>query len=248
MKKPTVFLSSTIYDFRDLRWALKYYLEQQGCEVLASESNDFPKALDKHSYDACLAAIEKADYFILMIGSRVGGWFDPTAHISITQQEYRAAYERHKKGGLNILTFVRREVWQMREDRKALEKHLVELGQTEAERDAILSYPNKFATDAAFISDFISEVGRNQETKAALDAGTARPTGNWIHTFERFDEIIGAVRPLIFKGLPVDEASFRTALEAELVELLATCAIKHRGKLFNPADSSGIIMQKCPIR
>jgi hypothetical protein len=247
MKKPTIFLSSTIYDFSDLRSALKYHLEKQGCVVLASEFNDFRKPLDKHSYDACLSAIERADYFILLIGSRVGGWFDPAKRISITQQEYRSAYARHRQGRLNILTFVRREVWQMREDRKALEKHLAQMGKEAAERDEILAFPNKFATDAAFISDFIYEVGRNHETKAALESGEARPTGNWIHVFDDFSEIVGATQPLILSGLPVDEASFRTALEAELIGLLATCAIKHRGKVYNPRDSIWLMMQKCPI-
>jgi hypothetical protein len=221
MKKPTIFLSSTIYDFRDLRSALKHYLEQQGCEVLASEFNDFRKPLDAHSYDACLAALHKADYFILLIGSRVGGWYDPAQKISITQQEYRSAYELHKQGRLNIIAFVRSEVWQVREDRKALERHLAELNKEESEKDQILAYPNKFATDAQFISAFIDEVGRSNETKTAIASGGARPTGNWIHVFRDFPEIIEAVQPLIFAGLPADEASFRTALEGELLEILA---------------------------
>ncbi|MCK4813603.1 MAG: DUF4062 domain-containing protein, partial [Candidatus Marinimicrobia bacterium] len=62
MKKPTFFISSTIYDFSDLRSAIKYYLESQGCKILASEYNDFDKPLDKHSYDACLESIKQADY------------------------------------------------------------------------------------------------------------------------------------------------------------------------------------------
>jgi hypothetical protein len=64
VKPPTFFLSSTIYDFKDLRSALKHYLEEQGCSVLASEYNDLPKPLDVHSYDACLNAIMAADYFV----------------------------------------------------------------------------------------------------------------------------------------------------------------------------------------
>jgi hypothetical protein len=40
-KRPTFFLSSTIFDFKDLRSAIKYALEARGCEVLASEFNDF---------------------------------------------------------------------------------------------------------------------------------------------------------------------------------------------------------------
>lgn len=35
-KRPTFFLSSTIYDFRDLRGAIKFSLEARGCKVLAS--------------------------------------------------------------------------------------------------------------------------------------------------------------------------------------------------------------------
>lgn len=71
MRRPTFFISSTIFDFRDLRSALKFYLEEQGCQVLTSETNDFKKPLDEHSYDACLKAIEAADYFILLM-SRSG--------------------------------------------------------------------------------------------------------------------------------------------------------------------------------
>ena len=92
VRRPSFFLSSTIYDFKDMRSALKYFLEQQGCSVLASEYNDFPKPLDIHSYEACLKALQKADYFVLFLGTRVGGWYDKAARISITQQEYREAY------------------------------------------------------------------------------------------------------------------------------------------------------------
>ena len=156
MKRPSIFLSSTIYDFRDLRSALKYHLELQGCSVLASEFNDFQKPLDEHSYDACLQSIEQSDYFILLIGSRVEGMYDTDGQISITQQEYRTAYELHKRGRLHIMTFVRSEVWQVREDRKALSKHLQELHMKESEVKKVLPYPSKFASDAEFISSFIS--------------------------------------------------------------------------------------------
>ena len=46
---------------------MKYFIEEQGCTVLASEYNDFPKPLDMHSYEACLDALHKADYFVLFI-------------------------------------------------------------------------------------------------------------------------------------------------------------------------------------
>ncbi len=75
-KKPVVFVSSTIFDFKDLRSAIKYYLEELGYEVLLSEYNDFPKPLEQNVYEACLSTIERADYYLLLIGSRVGGFYD----------------------------------------------------------------------------------------------------------------------------------------------------------------------------
>ena len=73
--KPRIFVSSTIYDFRDLRSALKYWLEQFGYEVRLSEFNDFTKRLDENAYNACLRAIEESDYYVLLIGTRVGGLY-----------------------------------------------------------------------------------------------------------------------------------------------------------------------------
>src|SRR5689334_2746801 len=91
--KPTIFISSTIYDFGDLRSALKYWLEQLGYEVMLSEFNDFTKPLDENSYTACLKAIESASHFILLIGARTGGIYDAAEKVSITRMEYRAAYD-----------------------------------------------------------------------------------------------------------------------------------------------------------
>ena len=126
-KKPTFFISSTIYDFRDLRSALKFYLEELGYQVYASEYNDFKVANDKHSYDACLKLIEECDYFILLVGSRVGGFYDIENKISITRQEYREAYKLHEQGKLQIISFVRDDVWQLKEIKHELVNHLKEI-------------------------------------------------------------------------------------------------------------------------
>lgn len=97
MDKPVVFLSSTIYDFEDLRSSMKYYLDTMGYETQLSEYNDFEKDTSVNSYDACLEAVKKCDYYVLLIGSRRGGMY-PGENISITRKEYRTAYELAKKG------------------------------------------------------------------------------------------------------------------------------------------------------
>lgn len=237
MKRPTFFLSSTIYDFRDLRSAIKFSLEERGCKVLASEFNDFGGPLDQHSYERCLTNIEQADYFVLLIGGRVGGWYDQQERTSITQQEYRTAYNLHQQGQLKIITLVRKEVWQLREDRNSLAKHLETMNFDETERKAVISYPNKFATDSEFISEFISEVGRNIETGTAVREGTVKPTGNWIHVFDDFRDIQDVLSPLTFSGLTADEAAFSKALQHELLTITAQFLLKLDGEPLDPRNS-----------
>lgn len=197
-KKPTFFISSTIYDFRDLRSALKFYLEELGYQVYASEYNDFKVASDKHSYDACLKLIEECDYFILLVGSRVGGFYDDKNKISITRQEYREAYKLHEQGKLQIISFVRDEVWQLKETRNELAKHIEKIEDLEKEKKGnVLNFNTKFATNAELITDFITEIGKNKETRNSLKSGEILPTGNWIRQFKNFKDIIESLRPFI---------------------------------------------------
>ena len=106
MNKPAVFISSTVYDFRDLRSALKFWLEELGYEVMLSEFNDFTKPLDENSYTACIKAIERASYFILLIGARTGGLFGASQKTSITRMEYRRGYELVESGKMKLITTV----------------------------------------------------------------------------------------------------------------------------------------------
>lgn len=221
MDKPTVFLSSTIYDFRDLRSSLKDYIEQRGIRVLASEFNDFTKPLDKHSYEACLETIEQADLFILLIGSRVGGWVDESNKISITRSEYRRAYDLAKQGKLRLLSFVRSDVWNHRESVKQLRKYLKEQTDLSSERrNEIAHHPTGFMTDAEAIISFIDEVAHAKETVAASKGLGEAPVANWVHSFTNFSDIREAVDPLILRGLTVSIAAGRKALQSQLLVMM----------------------------
>jgi hypothetical protein len=226
MKRPTFFLSSTIYDFRDLRSSLKFYLEEQGCKVLASEFNDFKKPLDQHSYQACLDAIHAADYFILLIGSRVGGWYDEPNRISITQREYREAYELHRQGKLKLFSFVRAEVWQIKEERRELSKYLNTVTIDEGTKRSVANFPSKNAADACFISAFLNEVGRNKETFAAVKSGTTAPSGNWINVFSDFRDIVRVIDGALFTSTPAEDLTLKRLLRRELREFLSQTLVK----------------------
>ena len=234
MKRPTFFISSTIHDFKDLRSAIKFYLEEQGCKVLASEFNDFEKPLDRHSNDACLESIQAADYFILLIGTRVGGWYDERNRISITQREYREAYKLHSSKKLRLLNFVRSEVWQVKQDRLELTKFLGTTNLHEPVRTSIANHPSKFAEDANFLIDFINEVGRNGETKRAVEGKGAPPSGNWIHSISGFRDIVDVLQGQIFSSVPIDDMTNRRLLRRELRDIVGKCLLKHGGEVISP--------------
>jgi hypothetical protein len=234
MHRPTFFISSTIYDFRDLRSALKFYLEELGCKVLASEFNDFAKPLDVHSYEACLQAIHAADYFVLLIGSRVGGWYDEAQRVSITRREYREAHSLHKAGRLKLLNCVRAEVWQVKEDRRELARFLETTSLDEPMRTAVTNYPSKFATNADFLIEFINEVSRSEETRLAAQGQGVPPTGNWIHVFRGFRDLVDVLNSHVFASMPVEDMTVRRLLRREVRALLGQCLVKSGTTVLSP--------------
>ncbi len=246
-QRPTFFISSTIYDFSDLRSAIKFYLESLGCEVLASEYNDFGVNSKSHSYQACLDNIQRADYFVLLIGSRIGGWYDEASRVSITMQEYREAYRLHTTENLKIITLVRKEIWDLKEDRKALERHLKSLPLSDEQRREIARFPSKFAEDADFVAAFLREVGRIEDTKAAQKAGTPMPTGNWIFPFTTFQNVLDVLVPLTFKGATAEDAAYRRALQFELIGLVRRLLIKFEDEIIDPRGIVTRFWQQYPI-
>jgi hypothetical protein len=199
MSKPKVFISSTIYDFQDLRSSLKYYLEELGYEVNLSDFNDFRKEVSDNSYSACLRAVEEADYFILLVGTRTGGIWSKETGTTITQEEYRVAYKQAQNGKTRILAFVRNEVWTIKEDRKALADLLRDTHVADGEISAdsakkLANHASKFATDADRIFNFINEIARTSEMKKAIQDGALLPPANWVHCFKTFGDIVDALR------------------------------------------------------
>jgi hypothetical protein len=230
--RPRVFISSTIHDFRDLRSALKYWLEEWDFEVMLSEANDFAKSGDDNSYEACLKAIERCDYFVLLVGARVGGFYDTAAKVSITRMEYRRAYECLQKGTLEIFAFVRNDIWIVREDRKALEEVLQDEQLLTAEsRDAVLRHKSRILNDATATFAFLDEIRRADEMKQAMATGSAFPKGNWIHPFETFSDVARALE----QGLNLTgnrrKLGLKVGLTRELQVNMQTLLAKDKGKV-----------------
>ncbi|WNG15328.1 DUF4062 domain-containing protein [Cystobacter fuscus] len=237
---PRVFLSSTIYDFSDLRSSIKYWLEELGYEVDASEFNDFRREPDKNSYEACLRAIDNAQYFILLIGSRAGGWYEESTKTTITMMEYRRAYERAKSGPLKLLVFVRKSVWDAREDRKALSlllknEYAQEHNLSKKDISSITYHQSRILTDGEAIFSFLTEIARTDEMKAAAKSGGALPPANWIHQFTSFRDIIDALHTHLGGSLGLRRVALAANLQRELESNTGNLLEKHSNGTIRPA-------------
>ncbi len=197
IRRPRIFISSTISDLRDLRSSLKYYLEELGYQVLLSEFNDFEKPLDENSIQACIETIESSAIYILLIGSRAGGLYSQEEGITITQYEYRNAYDLFKQGQIRIILFVRDEIWKLKGDRESLSRciknnEVEKLSQEQ--RRKIIYRDGPYIEDAELIFNFIDEIAKSNEMKKAVKGESEYPKGNWIHSFSNFKDVIDVLK------------------------------------------------------
>ncbi len=112
--QPTVFISSIISEFKDLRGALRYYFISNGFRVLNSESPDFNADCGLDSLDNCKRQIDNSDYYFLIIGDEPGSTFTlPNNEItSVTKEEFRHFLQRRKEGQvINPIFIMREETW-----------------------------------------------------------------------------------------------------------------------------------------
>lgn len=211
---PRVFVSSTIRDLYDLRSALKYWLQEMGLDVQMSEYNDFDRRPEAGTFESCFEAIRQCDYFLLLVGRCRGSWYSEEDQISVTQQEFRVAIECARQGHIKPLAFVRRDV----------------LRTVEAQAHG----PSQAFPDLEFIRSFIDEI-KNTSVDAV---SRTSPSGTvWLYSFERFDEIVQALRV----GMNLDRSLHRQVLlanlEWELVANIAYLCEKGRGGSLMPITS-----------
>lgn len=105
-RKPTVFISSTCYDLKQIRSNMRsFFGTDLGYDVLLSEYDSFPIDPGLDTVENCLRVVdERADIFVLIIGCRYG-WVTDSGH-SITNLEYLRARAK----GIPIYAFVDKKV------------------------------------------------------------------------------------------------------------------------------------------
>jgi len=216
--RPKVFVSSTIQDLRDVRSAIKYWLEEMGFQVQLSEYNDFDRKPELNAFQACFDAIGDCDYYILLIGGRRGSLYDEGAGVSVTQQEYRTAYEPAKAGRLKMAIFARQDVLNAKVDRA---------GTTQVE-PAATAAPSPLVEDPAFVFAFIDEVSRAAEVAEAVAGEGQYPAANWVMPFATFRDIVDGLRSAFRITGPLEAVALLENLRFELEENLRILLRKHK--------------------
>ena len=199
--QPTIFLSSIISEFYDLRGALKYFLGKSGFRVLMSEEPDFGADCDKDSLDNCKTRIDSSDYYLLIIGIKPGYEFslDDGTETTVTFEEFKYFLELKRQGkDLNLIAFVRKQAWDY--------------------------YVNKdFDNMPEIQHHFIEELVNNSLMEKQI--------GRWRYTFDKFSDIISVLETNqngLFTEATRKIGIYRTYLKQELTQILKTLLIKDR--------------------
>ncbi|MBC3796032.1 DUF4062 domain-containing protein [Acetobacterium tundrae] len=105
-RTPTVFVSSTCYDLKQIRTNIMTFIENKlGYEALLSEYDSFPIDPNLGTVENCLHVVqERADIFVLIVGGRYGNVTD--CGKSVTNLEYLKA----KSKGIPIYAFIEKSI------------------------------------------------------------------------------------------------------------------------------------------
>lgn len=116
-KKPTIFVSSTVYGIQELLERI-YALLAIEYEVWMSHKGTVPVRSDRTAFENCLAAVDACDLFLGIITPTYGSGKDNTG-LSITHQELQRAIALNKPHWLlahNDVVFARRLLRDLRRD------------------------------------------------------------------------------------------------------------------------------------
>jgi hypothetical protein len=193
--QPTIFISSIISEFYDLRGSLKYFLGKSGFRVLMSEESDFGADCGLDSLDNCQNQIEKADYFLLLIGDKPGTIFELNKNeTTVTFEEFRHYINLVKSGkSLNFIVFIRKQTWTNFEN-----------------KDHNKIHPLQFSLISELLENSLFE---------------DKKIGRWRYTFDRFGDIISALETNqngLFLEATRKINLYRTYIKREIYDIFKT--------------------------
>lgn len=105
MAKPRIFISSTFYDFKQVRSDIDSFIDNLGYEPLRNEEGDIPYGKEEALEEYCYKEIKSVDILVSIIGGRFGSE-SRRNNSSISQIELRTALKENKQ----IYIFIEKNV------------------------------------------------------------------------------------------------------------------------------------------
>lgn len=96
MAKPRIFVSSTFFDLRQVRSDLDRFIKDMGYEPVLNEMGNIPYGKDDKLEEYCYKEISSIDILVAIVGGRFGSE-SQNNHYSISQMEFRTAFEQNKQ-------------------------------------------------------------------------------------------------------------------------------------------------------
>ncbi|MBS1640846.1 MAG: DUF4062 domain-containing protein [Bacteroidetes bacterium] len=198
--QPTIFISSIISEFYDLRGSLKYFLGKSGFRVLMSEEPDFGADCGKDSLDNCKSQIEASDYYLILIGSKPGTIFQiDDKDMTVTYEEFKHYINLVRAGKpLNLIAFVRQQAWDNYIKSDTTQIHPLQIN---------------------LITDLV-------ENSLFED----KKIGRWRYTFDKFADIISVLETNqngLFLDATRKSGIYRTYIKREITDIFRELLEKH---------------------
>jgi hypothetical protein len=84
----------------------------------------------------------------------------------------------------------------------------------------VARHESRFVTDAEAIFSFIDEVTRAEEMRSAVKLGSDYPTGNWVHVFDSFEEVVSTLRTALGSSGNLRRRALDACLKHEILRNL----------------------------
>lgn len=107
MAKPRIFLSSTFYDLKQIRFDLDRFIRDLGYEAVRNEQGEIPFSKEKTLEDSCYKEIETVDIVVSIVGGRFGATSVGDSQYSISQREIHTALKLDKQ----VFIFIDKNVY-----------------------------------------------------------------------------------------------------------------------------------------
>lgn len=96
MAKPRIFISSTFYDLKQVRYDLEGFIKDMGYEPIMNDRGNIPYSSDRALQDSCYDEVQRCDILVGIIGNKYGSSSNDDDY-SVSMKEIKTAIKNNKQ-------------------------------------------------------------------------------------------------------------------------------------------------------